>query len=58
MNVDGTSHLIVRKELVRDRSPFRSIFEAIEKYAKTQYGYASLSDVDQESPRAQNEMPR
>ncbi|KAL9713657.1 hypothetical protein Ac2012v2_003268 [Leucoagaricus gongylophorus] len=35
-----------------------SIFEAIEKHAKTRYGYASISDVDRERPGPnKNEMP-
>ncbi|KXN86576.1 Endoplasmic reticulum mannosyl-oligosaccharide 1,2-alpha-mannosidase [Leucoagaricus sp. SymC.cos] len=34
-----------------------SVLEAIEKYAKTKYGYASLLDIDSEKPDYKNEMP-
>lgn len=36
----------------------RSVFEAIEKHAKTEYGFASVSGVDWENPQHKNEMPR
>ena len=34
------------------------IFQAIEKYAKTTYGYSSLHGVDQQQVRLLNDMPR
>ncbi|KAF7770505.1 CAZyme family GH47 [Agaricus bisporus var. burnettii] len=34
-----------------------SIFEAIEKHSKTDYGYASLSTADSDKPVLENEMP-
>lgn len=34
------------------------IFQAIEKYAKTTYGYSSLHGVDQPQVRLLNDMPR
>lgn len=34
------------------------IFESIEKYAKTEYGYASVDKVDTIPPQLINDMPR
>lgn len=35
----------------------RTIFQAIEKHAKTEYGYAVINDVSQADPSKKNEMP-
>jgi mannosyl-oligosaccharide alpha-1,2-mannosidase len=35
-----------------------SVFEAIEKETRTQYGYASIYDVDRSPPSFKDEMPR
>ncbi|KAJ2930958.1 hypothetical protein H1R20_g6105, partial [Candolleomyces eurysporus] len=34
-----------------------SVFEAIERHAKTKYGYASINNVDQVPPQWKDEMP-
>jgi hypothetical protein len=36
----------------------RSVFEAIEKYTKTKYGYSSIVHTDESEPLYKNEMPR
>jgi mannosyl-oligosaccharide alpha-1,2-mannosidase len=36
----------------------RSIFEAIEKHTKTEYGYSSITATDKDDPMYKNEMPR
>ena len=40
-----------------DRDAFRAIFQAIEKHAKTEYGYASVYNVDEDESRLKDEMP-
>lgn len=36
----------------------RAVFEAIEKHARTEYGFASVLNVDKEKPNFKDEMPR
>lgn len=38
--------------------PLRSVFESIEKHARTKFGYTSLAFVDEVPPPLKDEMPR